>query len=422
MRIKKIPITLRRRGDVIYPKTVAKQIVFEDGKNLEEKMSDLAYSILKKTYLTFECVGDETGSLSIYSFSDAVGKTIQVSTDGGQTWASKTASEEGTVIASNLQKGDKVLVKGNNSAYGVYDEGEDDIVNCLTFHSDDSQFAVYGNIMSLVAGDDFVDADTIEAYAFARLFGYDYVGNFDDGSYLIDAANLLLPATALAESCYNNMFGGCSSLTSAPALPATTLADYCYSYMFYDCTSLTAAPALPATTLADYCYSGMFWDCTSLTAAPALPATTLAENCYSNMFSVCTSLTTAPALPATTLAESCYSGMFSGCTSLTSAPALPATTLAADCYSGMFRKCTSLTSAPALPATTLVTNCYSRMFDGCTKLAYIKALFTTTPSSSYTNYWILDVAATGTFVKSSAATWNVTDANGVPPGWTVETE
>ena len=34
------------------------------------------------------------------------------------------------------------------------------------------------------------------------------------------------------------MFGGCTSLTTAPALPATTLAGGCYQEMFTGCTSL----------------------------------------------------------------------------------------------------------------------------------------------------------------------------------------
>jgi hypothetical protein len=46
--------------------------------------------------------------------------------------------------------------------------------------------------------------------------------------------------------------------------------------MFYDCTSLTIAPELPATTLADNCYQYMFYNCASLiTAQSILPATTL---------------------------------------------------------------------------------------------------------------------------------------------------
>ena len=69
-----------------------------------------------------------------------------------------------------------------------------------------------------------------------------------------------------------------------------TMVNYCYEYMFYGCTSLTTAPELPATTLADYCYNGMFYGCTSLTTAPELPATTLASWCYSNMFNGCTKI------------------------------------------------------------------------------------------------------------------------------------
>ena len=100
-------------------------------------------------------------------------------------------------------------------------------------------------------------------------------------------------------------------------LPATTLADGCYQEMFYKCTSLTKAPELPATTLANSCYSHMFEGCKSLATAPAiLPATTLADSCYDSMFQGCTSLTTAPALPANTLASYCYWGMFDGCSSL----------------------------------------------------------------------------------------------------------
>lgn len=143
--------------------------------------------------------------------------------------------------------------------------------------------------------------------------------------------------------------------------------------------------------------------------------------CFYSLFSFCTSLTTAPELPATTLATRCYQYMFYGCTSLTTAPELPATTLANVCYGRMFSGCTSLTSAPELPATTLVNDCYYYMFYGCEKLNYIKAMFTTTPSSTYTNNWVNGVAASGTFVKNSAATWDVTGVYGVPSGWTVQT-
>ena len=131
---------------------------------------------------------------------------------------------------------------------------------------------------------------------------------------------------------------------------------------------------------------------------------------------------------APTLKLGCYSCMFSGCTSLTTAPELPATTLKGNCYSSMFEGCTSLTTAPDLPAATLVRSCYYRMFANCSNLNYIKALFTTTPPSTpydtnqYTHYWVNGVAATGTFVKSSSASWDVIGVHSIPSGWTIETE
>ena len=125
----------------------------------------------------------------------------------------------------------------------------------------------------------------------------------------------------------------------------------------------------------------------------------------------------------TTVSTIAFTGLFKGCTSLTSASklCLPATNLRDNCYNKMFAGCTSLTTAPELPATTLAQGCYEGMFSGCTSLNYIKAMFTSTPGSSYTYNWVSGVAASGTFVKNSAATWNVTGVNGVPNGWTIET-
>ena len=48
-------------------------------------------------------------------------------------------------------------------------------------------------------------------------------------------------------------------------------------------------------------------------------------------------------------------------------------------------------------------------------------MFTTTPSTTYTRDWVSNVSPTGTFVKNSAATWNVTGDYGIPSRWTVQT-
>ena len=225
--------------------------------------------------------------------------------------------------------------------------------------------------------------------------------------------------TALDFCCYQNMFTGCASLTTAPELPATTLEMYCYSSMFSGCTSLTTAPELPATTLATGCYKDMFDNCIGLTTAPELPATTLATGCYFGMLSRCNGIKTPPRLPVTELKTQCYAYMFYLNTGITTAPELPATALVSQCYSEMFHGCTGLTAAPELPATTLVDNCYNSMFNGCSNLQYIKALFTTTPSTSYTKNWCNGVAASGVFIKNNIAEWDLIGVNGIPSGWEI---
>ena len=135
--------------------------------------------------------------------------------------------------------------------------------------------------------------------------------------------------------------------------------------MFYGCTTLKTAPTeLPATTLAEYCYDSMFENCTSLTTAPELPATTLAIGCYNQMFSSCSKLTTAPALPATTLAGDCYERMFEVCTSLVNAPELPATTLADYCYRYMFYDCRKLNSITVYANDVSATDCTTDWLSG----------------------------------------------------------
>ena len=410
-------------------------------------------------YLTIESLEDNN-TIGWKASGSSIRKTINVSTDGGQTWTNKTSSTSGTALAT-LNNGDKLLIKGSNTAYGTSDY--------YNYFTATQNFDVEGNIMSLLYGDNFIGETSLS--------GKDYVFKnlFYENTYLINAQNLILPATilayqcyramfmgcsslitapvlsatTLAEACYRALFSGCKSLTTAPALPATTLADSCYYNIFYDCASLTTAPELPATTLANYCYQYMFYGCSSLTTAPELPATTLTsycyyymfkgcsslttalelpattltEYCYSNMFDGCTSLTTTPELPATTLADYCYLRMFKDCTSLTIAPELPATTLTEYCYSNMFERCTALTTAPELPATGTITGCYSNMFYGCSSLNYIKCLATNVSTYS-TDNWLKGVASSGTFVKNkNMNSWKTNTGminTGIPSGWTVE--
>lgn len=218
--------------------------------------------------------------------------------------------------------------------------------------------------------------------------------------------------------------GNCMSLLYGDNVEGQPMKPYGFTYLFRDNRSLRRVSKnfLPATTLANYCYRYMFSGCEGLTSVPDLPSKEIKAGCYYGMFDTCKSITSAPELPATKLESYCYQYMFYGCTKLKEAPELPAETLSSYCYNAMFRECISLTKAPTLPAKTLVSQCYSQMFYFCEKLSYVKALFTTTPSISYTNVWLGEVAESGTFVKSKDATWTMTGSNGVPTGWTIKFE
>ena len=117
--------------------------------------------------------------------------------------------------------------------------------SCSSIFNIDTPYIVYGNIMSLLYGDDFKDkTDLTEKDS---TFGY----LFNSHKTLKNAENLILPATTLSSSCYSHMFYGCTSLVTAPELPATTLAEFCYYWMFQRCTSLNKVTML-ATDITYY--------------------------------------------------------------------------------------------------------------------------------------------------------------------------
>ena len=81
----------------------------------------------------------------------------------------------------------------------------------------------------------------------------------------------LLPATTLAEGCYNSMFRYADIVDVAYSLlPATTLADNCYFEMFADCSQLLTSPKLGAATLVGGCYERMFQQCKKLGSVTCL--------------------------------------------------------------------------------------------------------------------------------------------------------
>ena len=136
-----------------------------------------------------------------------------------------------------------------------------------------------GNCNSLLFGDDAKSNTSLSGknFAFAQLFY--------QCTTIKNVSSNFLPATTLANYCYQNIFNGCSSLSTAPKLPATTLTNYCYKGVFQNCTSLTTAPELLATTLVTYCYYEMFYGCSKLNHIKALFTTTPSSSYTNNWVS-----------------------------------------------------------------------------------------------------------------------------------------
>lgn len=224
------------------------------GSTVVYQKGDIDYS---KMPLTFEILGD--GNISWGEVGK--NKTIYYSLNGGE-WSSTTS------VTIPVVTGDVIQFKGDNNTYA----GSDYFYT--SFENTTAQFKVCGNIMSLINSTDFSGLTTLtQTLTFLKLF--------KGCTGLTDASNLVLPATTLANKCYQEMFKSCTSLTAAPALPATTLANSCYYQMFYGCSSLTTAPDLPATTLVDSCYGGMFRACSNLIYIKCLATDISATNCTS---------------------------------------------------------------------------------------------------------------------------------------------
>jgi hypothetical protein len=84
--------------------------------------------------------------------------------------------------------------------------------------------------------------------------------------------------------------------------------------MFYGCTSLVTAPELPATTLANGCYQSMFGGCSKLNYIKMLATNISASSCLSNWVSIVSSTGTFVKNPAMTSLPNGTSGIPNGWT------------------------------------------------------------------------------------------------------------
>lgn len=235
---------------------------------IKEICEIISPTIYSEKYFTIENVGQTNLSIT---WKTSI-TNINYSLDDGATW---------NLFHTTLSVpvGGKVMLKHLGSS----DSFEGNSGKQMQFGS--SSAIIYGNIMSLLYGDNFKTQTSLGVAKQFRLFFY-------QNTRIASAENLVLPATTLTSGCYGGMFEQCTGLATPPKeLPATTLQSSCYSRMFYGNTNMTTAPTIAATTLAANCCNNMFCGCTKLTVGPDLLAETPADNAYNSMFYLCNALT-----------------------------------------------------------------------------------------------------------------------------------
>ena len=114
------------------------------------------------------------------------------------------------------------------------------------------------------------------------------------------------------QCCYN-LFNQCreiKEIKNPPTFKEIYGTQACYA-MFNGCYKLKNAFELPATILANNCYQAMFNGCTNLiSGCSILPATHIPTNGYDQMFSSCPNLIQAPEICAETYDTSALRQMF----------------------------------------------------------------------------------------------------------------
>ena len=165
-------------------------------------------------YFTMETDDGQPGT---FTLKKGTSKSISYSTDDGATWSTTTSTNQ-TVTAS------KVMLKSSDTT-AWYSSGDNSGMTCT------SDFHVYGNIMSLVYGDNFQDKlDIPTNNQFRSLFGW---------SNITDATNLVMNATGATSGCYHSMFRNCYKLVSIPDIKIVATYGESVAVIIDSCPLLT---------------------------------------------------------------------------------------------------------------------------------------------------------------------------------------
>ena len=176
--------------------------------------------------LTFEIVS--AGTINwLYNRGGAIGTsdlgslTIQYKKGNG-SWTNLASSTAGTSFS--VSKGNIIQFRGDNAKYGSLP------LTYTTFSGSTAGFKAYGNVLSLISSTSYPELNSLdEQYMFNRLFA---------GTRMTTAENLVMDVDSVAMHACSSMFQDCTALTKSFEMPAATLTNSCYNEMFNGCSSL----------------------------------------------------------------------------------------------------------------------------------------------------------------------------------------
>lgn len=238
-------------GDKYYKEIY--QVSHDDGDTWEDVVPEQTRAGELYEEMDWDCTDYSAMYFTIHSLEDSnvihirrsgpTGNTEYYSIDSGSTWSAMTSGSGDKTIVT-LNSGDTMWIKCTANKWAT-----DYNKNNALYST--KNIKVYGNIMSLLYGDNFTGQTTVGEFGLCGIFfGTSATGTTN--TKIVSAKNLVLPATSLAKSSYNGLFRGCTNLVDCPrVLPATTLYQDTYSSMFEGCTSLVEGPEIMATTIAN---------------------------------------------------------------------------------------------------------------------------------------------------------------------------
>lgn len=245
--------------------------------------------------LTAECSGfTATGSVEAYQEAYAI--------DYSTHYLTFEVNRAGKIGFRNGDTGTTVYYRKNNGSWSIITNGSSFNVSIgdkiewkstgnIKSGSSNGPWSgttagieIYGNIMSLKYGDDFLSQSSysIGGWVWQRVFA--------SITGLTSAENVYFPGnTIYSNYACEYMFTRCTNLVKAPktmTYDTDTLGSRCFDYAFYGCTKLETGPELLKTNVTNNAYRLMFCDCSKLNYVKCLISSPNTKHQYNWMSGV----------------------------------------------------------------------------------------------------------------------------------------